>query len=63
MAAKTGHHRTCINVMRELHTSDSSWIEFIPRIMCEEDDHSMFKLSLSDILAVDVSGMTDPNTR
>ena len=63
VAAKTGHHRMSINVMRELHASDSTWIDYIPRIMCEEDDHSMFKLSLGDILAVDISGITDPNAR
>jgi hypothetical protein len=62
-AAKTGRHRMSINVLRELLTGDSTWSHFIPRILHEEDDHSMFKLSLSDILAVDVSNITDPNSR
>ncbi len=61
--AKTGRHRMSINVLRELFTGDSTWSHFIPRILHEEDDHSMLKLSLSDILAVDVSNITDPNAR
>ena len=62
-ATKTGRHRMSINVLRELFTGDSTWSDFIPRILHDEDDHSLFKLNLSDILAVDVSNITDPNAR
>jgi hypothetical protein len=53
----------CINIMRELITGDKAWLPFMTMILLDEDDHSLMTLSLSDILAVDLSNITDPNLR
>ena len=63
VAEGTGNRRLLCNVMRELHAGDQTWEQHLPTIMSQEDDHSVMKLTLSDMLAIDISGITDPNQR
>lgn len=53
----------CVNILRELIASDKAWLPFMAMVLLDEDDHSLMTLSLSDILAVDISKITDPNLR
>jgi hypothetical protein len=61
--ANTSRHNVCISILRELITVDSSWHDFIPIILSREDDISLLKLNMSDLLAVDLSSITDPKMR
>ena len=50
-------------MLRELHAADKTWFDHIPVRLSAEDDGSLLKLNLSDILAVDLSNITEPNAR
>jgi hypothetical protein len=64
LIANTGRHHMCINIMRELVAGDKkAWLPFLTAVLLDEDDSSLMALSLSDILAVDISKITDPNLR
>jgi hypothetical protein len=63
LIANTGRHHMCVNILRELIAGDKAWLPFMAMVLLDEDDHSLMTLSLSDILAVDISKITDPNLR
>ena len=61
--AETGRHCASINMLRDLLASDKTWADHVLAILDVEDDFSLLQLSLSDILAVDLSNLTEPSSR